>query len=147
MKKEQLNFIENLTRLIDSWSKTAIGQANPWLKYIRQTPNLAHLLVRLAADPAVPTEQKAKLATTIAYFISPMDLIPESFWGVLGYLDDIVVATWTIQEVLEHTSPEVVLKHWQGEFDLLTFLSDVQLHAPEMLTPEYYDKLKALFKN
>jgi uncharacterized membrane protein YkvA (DUF1232 family) len=54
-------------------------------------PNLLRLFRALLRDPRVPTGSKALLWFAIAWFVSPIDLIPE-FIPVLGPLDDAVVA-------------------------------------------------------
>lgn len=41
-------------------------------------------------DPRVPWYAKAVAAATVAYAVSPIDLIPD-FIPVLGYLDDLVI--------------------------------------------------------
>ncbi len=44
----------------------------------------------------LPTPAKILLGTTLAYIISPVDLLPEIVTGPLGYLDDVGVAALLI---------------------------------------------------
>jgi uncharacterized membrane protein YkvA (DUF1232 family) len=55
---------------------------------------------RVARDPRVPRSSKAWLWFALAWFISPIDLVPE-FIRVAGPLDDAIVAA----VVLRHVSP------------------------------------------
>ncbi len=48
-------------------------------------PDLLHLLCKLTIDEDVPVKERAKLAAAIAYFISPIDLVPEAIVGIIGY--------------------------------------------------------------
>lgn len=41
-------------------------------------------------DPRLPLRAKAAIALTLAYALSPIDLIPD-FIPVLGYLDDLIL--------------------------------------------------------
>lgn len=144
MAKDQIDFIENLRKIIQNWSQSPIGRTNPWLSYIQLAPDLAHLMVRLSGEPDIPAAQKAKLATAIAYLIAPMDLIPETYWGALGYLDDIVMAATVIQDILNHVDHQTVHKHWENAADLESVITAILQSAEKMLTPEYYQKLLAL---
>ena len=48
------------------------------------------LLKSLWQDPRTPWAAKAVLALTLAYALSPVDLIPD-FIPVVGYLDDLLI--------------------------------------------------------
>lgn len=146
MQKEQRDFIENLRTIIQNWSKTPVGKSNRWLKYIVHTPDLAHLLVKLSAEPELPANQKSKLAAAIAYFISPMDLIPETYWGALGYVDDITLAALVLKDILTQVEPQIIMRHWSGTVDLLPLIDEILGVAAEMVGSEYYLKLQALIK-
>jgi len=64
------------------------------LKVLRQkTEDLkqeTYALFLAYRDPRVPWYAKAVAATTVAYAVSPIDLIPD-FIPVIGYLDDLVL--------------------------------------------------------
>jgi len=76
-------------------------------------PNIVRLTIALAADGRVPARTKVLLAAAAAYFISPVDLIPD--WiPVLGQLDDAVLAMIVIDTILNYVDPELVCEHWRG---------------------------------
>ena len=77
-------------------------------------PNLALLLGRLLADPAVPGRAKVALGATAAYLVSPVDLIPD-FIPFLGYLDDMILVAIVVDGLLNHLDPELLRKHWPGD--------------------------------
>ncbi len=65
-----------------------------WLQLVRRIPHLRHmirLLWRLVRDRRVPSALKGMLGLTIAYFILPFDLIPESIALMLGLVDDVAI--------------------------------------------------------
>ena len=66
---------------------TVIERLKLWARIIRSDVATLWLAVR---HPAVPWHAKAMAAATVAYALSPIDLIPD-FIPVLGYLDDLII--------------------------------------------------------
>ncbi|MGI9666617.1 MAG: YkvA family protein [Acidimicrobiia bacterium] len=87
-------------------------------------PNLVKLLLRLLADDRVPTRRKVLVGAVVAYVVSPVDLIPDFILG-FGHLDDIVVVSVALNHLMEGTSQEVVLEHWDGSQDALDLVQSV----------------------
>jgi uncharacterized membrane protein YkvA (DUF1232 family) len=52
-------------------------------------------------DPKTPTRIKAAIMGALAYFIMPLDAVPDTIVG-LGYLDDIGVLAWGYDIVANH---------------------------------------------
>jgi uncharacterized membrane protein YkvA (DUF1232 family) len=105
------------------------------LEYLLAAPDLFVLLSRLAVDNRVPAITKAKVAAGIAYFLSPLDLVPD-FLGPVGFLDDVVVAAWiiyTICEELNALDPSILEEHWEGEEDVLQRVTDIVARAEDVL--------------
>jgi uncharacterized membrane protein YkvA (DUF1232 family) len=77
-------------------------------------PNLIGLFRALLRDPRVPTGSKVMVGFAIAWFVSPIDLVPE-FIPVFGPLDDVVVAALVLRHVLRKAGPDVIAEHWSGD--------------------------------
>ena len=77
-------------------------------------PHLVGLFRGLVRDPRVPRRTKAWLWVGVAWFVSPIDLVPE-FIPVLGPLDDAVVAALVLRHVVRKAGREVVAEHWTGD--------------------------------
>jgi uncharacterized membrane protein YkvA (DUF1232 family) len=77
-------------------------------------PNLVRLFRGLFRDPRVPRGSKILLGFAIAWFVSPIDLVPE-FIPVFGPLDDAVVAALVLRYVLRKTGRDVIAEHWSGD--------------------------------
>jgi len=58
-----------------------------------------------ALDPATPTRVRAILLGALAYFILPLDLIPDFVAGI-GFTDDATVLLAAIATVSAHITPE-----------------------------------------
>ncbi len=57
-----------------------------------------------ALDPATPFRAKAVLLAALAYFIMPLDLVPDFIAG-LGFTDDLTVIATAIGLVRQHITP------------------------------------------
>jgi uncharacterized membrane protein YkvA (DUF1232 family) len=68
----------------------------------------------LLSDHRVPRASKLWLGFAVAWFLSPVDLIPE-FIPVAGPLDDAVVAALVLRHVLRRAGRAVVTEHWRGD--------------------------------
>lgn len=62
-----------------------------------------------AKDPRTPWYAKAIAFCTVAYALSPIDLIPD-FIPILGYLDDLVIVPVGIALTIRLIPPEVLAK-------------------------------------
>ena len=60
-------------------------------------------------DPATPLLAKLVIALTVAYAVSPIDLIPD-FIPVLGQLDDLVILPALIVLALKLIPPDVAAR-------------------------------------
>lgn len=144
MSEQHSEYIDDLRSKIQNWLKTAIGKTSKWGKYIQYTPDLFQLLIKLSGENDITAQSKAKLTVAIAYFISPLDFIPEEFWGALGYVDDIALATYVLNDILQSNDPQIILKHWQISEDLTDMISDILNDAEEMVGKKWWAKLNEL---
>src|SRR5689334_5272514 len=70
-------------------------------------PDLFHLLTRLMLDRRIPVSEKAGLGAALAYFLSPIDLLPEAFLGPAGYVDDVALAAYALHRLINAGHGEV----------------------------------------
>jgi len=80
---------------------------------LRALPDILRTIVRLAADPILPTAAKVALAAAALYLVSPIDLIPDFIPGI-GMLDDLFVVAIVVDGVLNWVDRGLVLKYWPG---------------------------------
>jgi uncharacterized membrane protein YkvA (DUF1232 family) len=85
---------------------------------LRVLPNLVRLIARLVNDPVLPRAAKIALAAAMVYLASPLDLLPD-FIPLVGYLDDLLLASVVVDGLLNWVDRGVVLKYWPGSPDSL----------------------------
>ena len=113
--------------------------------YLLLAPDLFHLLVRLSMDKRVPGEKKAKFIAVIAYFISPIDLMPEFILGPIGYLDDIALTAYVLNEYINENDSSVVRELWAGDQDILTTIKNILYAADRMIGTGLWRRIKSWF--
>ena len=78
----------------------------------------------------------------IAYFISPLDFFPEGFFGPVGYLDDIALTAYVLNDLINEIDPQIVSRHWAGEGDILKLLKTILLNSDKMLGSGLWKKIR-----
>ncbi|MDP4175173.1 MAG: YkvA family protein [Bacteroidota bacterium] len=145
MDTKQKDFYQKLRVQIKNWAQDKAGRNERWSDYVMLAPDLFHLLCRLALDPEVPLSSKLKVGAAIAYFISPLDFIPELFFGPVGYLDDIAVSAFVLDQLVNNVSPQLLTKHWAGDKDILMIVRSILFNANQLIGSGLWRKIRKKF--
>ncbi len=106
---------------------------------LAQAPALYRLLTHLLGDPALPARLRPLLLAGIAYFVLPEDILSEDLRGLAGFADDVFLAAWIANRVLQETASERLLTdNWDGDAPLLSLLSEILAREGE-LVGEHFD--------
>jgi uncharacterized membrane protein YkvA (DUF1232 family) len=100
---------------------------------IYQAPALYRLLTRLLDDPGLPQRLRPLVLAAVAYFILPLDVIPEGLEGPYGYVDDIWLCAFVADRVVRSADPDVLIRNWDGEAPLLALIRDILTREAELL--------------
>ena len=147
MATQEKDFYQKLRVKIEKWLGTKEGKTHKYSEYIMAVPDLFHLLTKLMFDKGISAKDKAKLGFAIAYFISPIDLIPEAIVGSIGFIDDLALAAWILNDIINENNEEIVIKHWAGQGDILYLIKKIIADANEMIGIGLWNKIKALVDN
>ncbi|VVA92199.1 unnamed protein product [Arabis nemorensis] len=85
-------------RDVETYNRVFGGQSNDLVQRMRDLPFLLPRLLREMMDPqrTLPLVIRARvyiaLILSAVYIISPIDIIPEGVLGVIGLLDDLLIA-------------------------------------------------------
>jgi uncharacterized membrane protein YkvA (DUF1232 family) len=119
----------------------------PHFKYadiLLVAPDMFHVLCRLVADKRIPPLQKAKLAATLAYFATPIGIVPQALVGPIGYIDDVALTAYVLNGVLNSKQAHVVREHWAGDEDILTVVQNVLEVADSAIGGGLWQRIKGL---
>lgn len=112
------------------------------LKALLLVPDIFILLVRLALDKDVPASARAMIGGALAYFILPIDIMPEALLGGAGFLDDLVLAAAVLAQAFSGDLEPYARKHWSGPEDLRVVLRDLTETARSLLGQKIFDRLQ-----
>lgn len=115
-------------------------------EYLLLAPDVFVLLWRLVNDPRVNSKSKVALGGGLAYFLFPLDMMPEAFFGPLGFIDDLVFAVLLLRKVLADTDVAIVREHWSGKDELLTMIEKVLSAAEQLVGSELLGRFKKTVK-
>ena len=104
-------------------------------------PKLLWLLFGLLRDERVSRADKAILAGTILYVISPLDIIPD-FIPFIGQVDDAYLIAISLMRLLNRTDAEVFREHWKGSIDLKDLVTSISTAAEYFLPSKIKNVLR-----
>lgn len=146
LNEKELDYYQKLRRRMQRWLSDPDHKQNRYAEYIMAAPDMFHLLVKLTLDPDVPIGSKSKLGLAIAYFMSPIDIIPEIILGPVGFVDDIAVAAYVLNAVMKEVHPTIIEKHWAGDHDILPLITHIIEKADSMLGGGAWKRLQNFLK-
>lgn len=142
-ERRLLSFYDRLRRRmaarLDSRSETT---PSPVLDALLLVPDVFILLVRLSLDHRVPARARALIGGALAYFLLPIDLLPEAFVGPGGFVDDLVLALAVVAQAFGAELEPFTEKYWSGRMSLRQTLSDVLGTSDVLLRTDLYARLK-----
>ena len=139
------DFYQRLRERVNTWAARE-GKDSTVLKYVLMAPDFFHLLLKLLLDPRVPGREKAKIGGAVAYFISPLDVIPEGLVGPAGYVDDVALAAYVLNSIVNSVDPAVLNEHWAGEGDVLKTVQEILKIADGLVGSGMWKRIKGLLK-
>ena len=145
MEDHEKDFYQNMRHQIREWVGSKAGKGNKFSEYLLFAPDLFHLLCKLTFDDRISTKDKAKFGAATVYFVSPVDLIPEGLIGPIGYLDDVAIAAYVLNQYINKNDETVVREHWAGDEDVLDVIKTILAVADEMIGAGMWRNLKGMF--
>ncbi len=107
-------------------------------------PDVFMLLVRLSLDKEVPGKTRALIGGALAYFLLPIDLLPEAILGGVGFMDDLILAVSVLSQAFGGELEPYARRHWSGSEDLHKVLRDLSNTAHSLLGDKLYQRLERL---
>ncbi|MCE5269819.1 DUF1232 domain-containing protein [bacterium] len=119
-------FYDSVRGRLTAWAGKHLGAAAPAVTGLALLlPDILALTGRVLLDTRVPRSLRIKVAVVAAYLSSPLDLLPEGLLGPLGLLDDILLAAFAVNRILEEVEPEILAELWPGDPERLESLREL----------------------
>lgn len=93
-------------------------------EYLLFIPRLLKLMLDLLRDVRVSSADKAIVAGTILYVISPIDVIPD-FIPFIGLVDDSYLIGISVLRLLNRADHNIVMDHWKGSADIKELVANM----------------------
>lgn len=129
---------ENIRKYLDDKGSLA-GSTG---EYLLLAPDVFVLLWRLINDKRVNAKNKVMLGSGLAYYLFPLDIMPEGILGPIGYLDDLVFAVYLLNKLMTDTDVEILREHWSGRDDVLDTIRKVLGAADNLVSSDILSKFK-----
>ena len=66
--------------------------------------------------------------------------------GPVGYIDDVALAAYVLNSILNSVGPEVLEDHWAGDSDVLSTIHEVVSVADKLVGSGMWERIKGLIK-
>jgi uncharacterized membrane protein YkvA (DUF1232 family) len=139
------DFYRRLRRRVSAWARSDDGRTHRWADVVCLAPDLVHLMIRLMLDDRVPRSAKSRLLAALLYFMSPLDALPEALLGPVGYLDDIALAAFVLNGLLNQLDPSILRENWAGDDDVLDVIRRIVGRADQMIGSGLWQSLRRRF--
>lgn len=93
------------------------------LKYAFILPDLIALLVRLLKDKRIPLKLRISVMISLGYLMSPIDIMPD-FIPFIGNLDDLAVAFFALNKIINSVPHNIILENWSGEDNIIELIKE-----------------------
>ena len=143
-EKKQQDFYKKLRSKVDDFIKK--HPKSKYLNYVVAAPDFFYLFCRLIGDKRVPARHKITVGTVILYFVSPIDLLPEALAPVVGFADDVFLAVYTLNQLVNSIDPEIVKELWPGDEDVMNLIKQLLEGADSVFGKGLIGKIVGLFK-
>lgn len=146
MMEEEYNYYYKLRDKIKN-NVNKISKNDNLPEYLLLAPDLFYLLIKLLQDPKVPRSKKVKVGVVIAYFITPFDFLPEALLGLVGYIDDVALTAYILNDFFNEMNPAIIKNYWPGEQKLLNVIQKILEDTNKFINRNIVNRLKKLINN
>jgi len=115
-------------------------------EYLLLAPDIFYLLIELMRDSEVARSRKVKLGVVISYFIVPFDILPEALIGLMGYIDDVALSAYMLNDLFNNIDPELIKSHWAGDKNILEVIQEILNDTDKFINKNIIDRLKKIIK-
>lgn len=131
------NFKDFYDTLIDNLN----GYEEEYDSFIDYGPELYKLLCSCLDYKELNSDLRLSISAAIAYYVVPMDIIPETIYGPYGYIDDIYISVFVLRKVAHELGYEFLQKLWEDDEDIENIIEICFNETVEVLDDKVEDIL------
>jgi uncharacterized membrane protein YkvA (DUF1232 family) len=109
-------------------------------EYALMVPDIISLMYRLFKDKRVKLDVKIKVAGILAYLASPIDIMPD-FIPMVGKVDDVAIAFFGLNSIINEIPEEIILQNWQGKENIIVTVREAVNYISVAVGSENVSKL------
>ena len=109
------DFYYSLVENLDSYK-------GKYASFIDYGPDLFNLLCNLLEKVELDKELRRDISSAIAYYVVPMDVVPEQIYGPYGYIDDIYITVYVLRRIGNEIGYELLLNIYIWKMHLSNLL-------------------------
>jgi len=144
-RKKYLKVDDNYSKIRKNIDEKVPDKYNKVMEYAMIVPDIIALFWRLFRDKRVSIKIKLLIGGITAYLASPIDILPD-FIPFVGKIDDVAIAFYGLQRIVEEVPKEIVIQNWQGEEDIILKLEEAISYLNQILGGQNVKKLLAYLK-
>jgi uncharacterized membrane protein YkvA (DUF1232 family) len=103
---------------------------------IKEVPSLFSTLYRVLKDVDLNADDRLIVYGAIGYFFVPDDVYPEEIHGQIGYIDDVILSLYILNEINNSVlGSEILKRNWDSNINieqLENHLADLQEKYPSI---------------
>ncbi|MEM6794380.1 MAG: DUF1232 domain-containing protein [Acidobacteriota bacterium] len=142
-----LSFYDRLRARIAAFIDSKAGSLAPaTTSALLLIPDVFVLLMRLALDKEVPKSSRMLIGSALAYFVLPLDILPEAILGPTGYMDDLVLALAVLAQAFSRDLEPWAERYWSGSRPLRRVVADILDTSHHLLGADVHGKLRSSLK-
>lgn len=115
------------------------------IQYAMIVPDILALLWRIFRDKRVKIKVKIMVAGIIAYLASPIDILPD-FIPLVGKIDDVAIAFFGLNAIINEVPEEIILQNWQGEENIILLTKEAVSHISRLVGSQNVGTLMSFMK-
>lgn len=142
--KKKLMFYEKLREKFTGRIQQE-GRLSKVSDYLFLLPDFFILLCRLLMEERVTNQTKAFILGVIAYVMLPIDIIPD-FIPVIGFVDDLILVVFALDQILKHTDQQILLDNWSGKGNVLIAIRKILDIADRAVSQRLLIKIKGFLQ-
>lgn len=143
---------KNIEKVEDQYSKVrkdmikkVPNKYDKLIQYAMLIPDITALFIRLFKDKRVSIKTKATVGAVLTYLASPIDIFPD-FIPFIGKIDDVALAFFALNSIINDVPEEIILQNWQGEDNIILIIREGVDYISKVVGTENVAKIVGFMK-